>query len=390
MIRLEDEIVALLEAGESAALATIVGQTGSAPRTPGTRMVVRRDGSILGTIGGGRLEAEVIQTGLEVLRSGVSRLQHVTLTGTDAGDMDMICGGELDVLVEPVRPVPRTMELFRLLGRQREQGGDWLLATVLRDSPGGQAGLLSESYLVQRSASGLRFYPEQPDNPEGLASLLETARTECRPTLYTAGNTLGESRVVIEPIRAKETVHLFGAGHVAREVAILAHRVDFRVEVHDDRPDFANPERFPLADAIHVPENMGQTLGLTLNGPQIDGNSYVVIVTRGHTHDMDVLAQALGTQAAYIGMIGGRRKRDAIYAALRGKGFSQDDLSGVHCPIGLDINAQTPAEIALSIVAELVQVRAAARSAPGVSTVCSSLPGDSTTLKAADLFRILP
>ncbi len=370
MIRLEDEILTLLEAGESAALATIVGQTGSAPRTPGTRMVVRGDGSILGTIGGGRLEAEVIQTGLEVLRSGVSRLQHVTLTGTDAGDMDMICGGELDVLVEPLRPVSRTMELFRLLGRQREQGGDWLLATVLRDSPGGQAGLLSESYLVQRSASGLRFHPEQPENPERLASLLEKVRLECRPILCMAG----DSRVVIEPIRAKETLHLFGAGHIAREVAILAHWVDFRVEVHDDRPDFANLERFPLAEAIHVPENMGQALGLAQDGRRIDENSYVVIVTRGHTHDMDVLAQALGTQAAYIGMIGSRRKRDAIYGALRAQGFSQDDLSGVHCPIGLEINAQTPAEIALSIVAELVKIRAIARSAPGVSTVCPPPP----------------
>lgn len=373
MIRLEDEILTLLEAGESAALATIVGQTGSTPRTPGTRMVVRGDGSILGTIGGGRLEAEVIQTGLEVLRSGVSRLQHFALSGTDAGDMDMICGGELDVLVEPLRPVSRTMELFRLLGRQREQGGEWLLATVLRESADGRAGLLSESYLVARSASGLRFYPEQPDNPERLASLptslLEKVRLECRPILCMAG----DSRVVIEPIRAKETVHLFGAGHVAREVAVLAHRVDFRVEVHDDRPDFANPERFPLADAVHVPENMGQALGqtlgqtqgLALDGRRIDEHSYVVIVTRGHTHDMDVLARALGTQAAYIGMIGSRRKRDAIYAALRGQGFSQDDLSGVHCPIGLDINAQTPAEIALSIVAELVKIRAIARSAMG-------------------------
>jgi xanthine dehydrogenase accessory factor len=361
MPRLEDEILTLLEAGESAALATIVGQTGSAPRTPGTRMVVRRDGSILGTIGGGRLEAEVIQTGLEVLRSGVSRLRHFALTGTDVGDMDMICGGELDVLVEPLRPVPRTMELFRLLGRQREQGGEWLLATVLRESADGRAGLLSESYLVERSASGLRFYPEQPDNPERLASLptslLEKVRLECRPILCMAG----DSRVVIEPIRAKETVHLFGAGHVAREVAILAHRVDFRVEVHDDRPDFANPERFPLAEAVHVPENMGHALAQE-DGRRIDGNSYVVIVTRGHTHDMDVLAQALGTQAAYIGMIGSRRKRDAIYAALQRQGFSQDDLSGVHCPIGLDINAQTPAEIALSIVAELVKIRAIARS----------------------------
>ncbi|WP_051822223.1 XdhC family aldehyde oxidoreductase maturation factor [Desulfonatronum thiodismutans] len=362
MIRLEDEILTLLEAGDSAALATIVGQTGSAPRTPGTRMVVRRDGSILGTVGGGRLEAEVIQTGLDVLRSGFSRLQHFTLAGTDAGDMDMICGGELDVLVEPLRPVTRTIELFRLLARRREQEGEWLLATVIRESADGRAGLLSESYLLQRSASGLRFYPEQPDSPERLASLLESARTECGPTLYTSGstngNTVGESRVVIELIRAKETVHLFGAGHVSREVALLAHRVDFRVEVHDDRSDFANPERFPMADAVHVPENMGRAF----EGRRIDENSYVVIVTRGHTHDMDVLAQALRTQAAYIGMIGSRRKRDAIYAALRGQGFSQDDLSGVHCPIGLDINAQTPAEIALSIVAELVKIRAIARS----------------------------
>jgi len=353
MNQLEKDVLALLESGQPVAMATIVSLSGSAPRTPGTRMVVRQDGSILGTIGGGRLEAEVVQAGLEALRTGLGRLQRFTLTGLDVQDMDMICGGELDVLVESLQPHPETLDLFHMLAHHQEAGAQPYLVTLLEDAAGGQDVLFTRHILALASSSGFDFHPPCPDKAGELTPLLEAAASGSCPTLVVDG----KFRLVIEPFLGRETVHLFGAGHVSKEVAALAHSVDFRVEVSDDRAEFANPERFPLAEAVHVPESMNQAL----DPVRINANSYLVIVTRGHAYDKDVLAQALRTDAAYIGMIGSRRKREAIYTALRQEGFSDADLYGVHCPIGLEIAAQTPAEIALSIVGELVKMRAANR-----------------------------
>jgi xanthine dehydrogenase accessory factor len=149
-------------------------------------------------------------------------------------------------------------------------------------------------------------------------------------------------------------VYLFGAGHVSLQVARLAKIVDFHTVVLDDRHEFANRERFAGADDIQVLSSFEEACG----DLDIDADSCLVILTRGHLHDKTVLRQALGTQAGYIGMIGSRRKRDLIYTALRAEGFSAGDLNKVHCPIGLAIGAQTPEEIAVSIVAELIRFRA--------------------------------
>lgn len=147
---------------------------------------------------------------------------------------------------------------------------------------------------------------------------------------------------------------MFGAGHVSRQVAKLAKMVEFRVVVLDDRETFANGERFPEADDIRVLAHFDQAF----SGLAIDADSYLVILTRGHGHDQTVLAQALRTSAGYIGMIGSRAKRTAIYQALLKQGFSRADLDRVHSPIGVDIGAQTPEELGVSIVGELIYKRA--------------------------------
>jgi len=130
--------------------------------------------------------------------------------------------------------------------------------------------------------------------------------------------------------------------------------VEFRTVVLDDRAEFANRKRFAETDEVIVLENFDNAFG----GVVIDPDAYIVIVTRGHSHDKTVLAQALKTDAGYIGMIGSRTKRDTIYRALKQEGFTQTDIDRVHSPIGMDIGAETPEEIAISIVAELVRVRA--------------------------------
>jgi xanthine dehydrogenase accessory factor len=156
----------------------------------------------------------------------------------------------------------------------------------------------------------------------------------------------------IHPIRPPDTLYIFGAGHISAALAPLAKQVGFEVIIIDDRPDFASRQRFPAADDV-----MALPFSEAFQHIDITATTYLVIVTRGHAHDRDVLHLAINQPCAYIGMIGSRKKRDAIYQWLTNHGISEDRLAGVHCPIGLNLGAQTPEEIAVSIVAELIQVR---------------------------------
>ena len=159
--------------------------------------------------------------------------------------------------------------------------------------------------------------------------------------------------VYLERIRPRGTVYIFGAGHVGVCVAHLAAYVGFTVVVIDDRSEFANAERVPEAAEIVVVDSFADEF----SSLSLDSDSYVVIVTRGHAHDRTVLVQALRSQAGYVGMIGSRRKTHVIFQALLKEGFAREDLSRVHAPIGLPIGGETPEEIGVSIVAEMVSVR---------------------------------
>ena len=158
--------------------------------------------------------------------------------------------------------------------------------------------------------------------------------------------------ILLEPIFSEPTVYIFGAGHVSEQLAPLAKKVHFRVVVIDDREMFANRNRFPGADEVIVSE-----FEKCFDQLNIDDSSYIVIVTRGHLYDGFVLQQALKTNARYIGMIGSKKKIRTLYDNLMGKGMTKEILDRVHAPIGIDINSETPEEIAVSIVAELIKVR---------------------------------
>jgi xanthine dehydrogenase accessory factor len=165
-----------------------------------------------------------------------------------------------------------------------------------------------------------------------------------------------DAQILVEPTTPPLTLLIFGAGHVSLPTARMAGEVGFRVIVVDDRAAFANRERFTAADDVVVIADFASAMSRFA----VDENACVVIVTRGHRHDKAVLAQALQSKAGYIGMIGSRRKRDTIYAALRQEGIADEDLARVHCPIGLSIGAETPEEIAVSIVAQLIAHRSGA------------------------------
>ncbi len=254
MTDIYQEIVRIKSEGEEAALVTIVTTTGSTPREEGAKMLVKADGSILGTIGGGNLEAQVIEEAIKVIGQGKPKRIHIGLTAKEVEEEGMLCGGELEVFIEPILTPP--------------------------------------------------------------------------------------------------TLYIFGGGHISLPLAKMGKLLGFKIAVIDDRAEFANPDRFPEAEII-----LADHFTKSFPKLKIDKSSYIVIVTRNHQYDDIVLEWAVGTQAKYIGMIGSKTKNKAIFSHLLAKGISRELLDKVHAPIGLEIHAQTPEEIAVSILAEIVKGR---------------------------------
>ena len=340
-----------LAGGRSLCLATIVRQSGSAPRPLGTVFAVDRWGGIIGSIGGGRLEAEVMAAAVRVLDRGRTAFMDFSLTGREAAELEMICGGTVQVFLEPLAADdPAARELAQGLAQAGELGQALLWTRLDPDAPGavaGRKGLWRRGQALQAGLPGPAWEP-----------VLTLALEQGPAGVFRVDGQPGV--IFLQPLGGQPVVYLCGGGHISLYLSPLVKLVGFGLVVVEDRPEFCNPARFPQADQLLVRAPERALEGLEL-GPQ----AYVVIVTRGHLNDKEILAQALARPAAYLGMIGSRRKRGLIYQALLDEGFSQADLQRVHAPIGLDIGADTPAEIAVSIAAELIAVRAGLSKAGG-------------------------
>jgi len=334
--------------GENFALAAILSVRGSSPRHVGTRFLVRQDGSIVGTIGGGLFEASVQRFAASALESGTSHRAFFSFTGRDAQSTDMICGGEADVLVEFVNSADRVKEeiFSRLEAISRDKTSGYLF-TSIPIPEGGEDSAPVQHLLIDDS--GRRVGGFSGDDA-AVRAMPQSRLLKPSQLLEVSGL---DSPVFLEWLHPTGSAYIFGAGHVGVCVAHLAAYVDFKVVVLDDRAEFANAERIPSADEVVVVDSFVKALG----NLAIDEDSYVVIVTRGHAHDKTVLAQALKSKAGYIGMIGSRRKTNLIYQALLTEGFSREDLQRVRAPIGLPIGGETPQEIGVSIIAEMIQIR---------------------------------
>lgn len=340
-----DAIGPILERGEELVLATVISKSGSAPCLAGSKMIVHGDETSLGTIGGGALEAEGQRRAAEVFRSGLSQIFTFDLSGRDAASMSMICGGRVEVFLELIDSDPVNLGVFRAL-REALRTAEKCFMVADLGAVGGEIRRIRRCLVREDGTlSGEFNHP-----PEWLATLAEQAHRSTYPVLAT----LGERRFLVERCYVPSTVYIFGAGHVSQHVAELAGRVSFQTVVLDDREEFANRERFAAASEVRVLDSFTDCF----RGLDVGGDSFVVIVTRGHTHDKTVLEQALRTEAGYIGMLGSRKKIVEIRGALAAQGFREEDLDRIHCPIGLKIGAETVAEIGVSIVAELIQARA--------------------------------
>jgi xanthine dehydrogenase accessory factor len=254
-----EEIVKMRRAGQRGALATIVHTNGSIPSYESSRMLVREDGSLVGTVGGGCVEADVWAAAKEVMQKETPRKMVFNLNNEATYDNGLICGGTVEIFVEPILPQP--------------------------------------------------------------------------------------------------IVYVFGGGHVSMAMAKAASSAGFAIGVIDDRETFANLQRFPMAQEVFTSYEQA------FEKIQPNDSTYLVIVTRGHKEDMRVLAWAARTEARYIGMIGSKRKVLSVYKALEKEGYRPEEFERIYAPMGLEIGALSPEEIAISIVAELIAVRRNAQNA---------------------------
>lgn len=336
---LEARSAALLQGGEPLVLVTVVASAGSAPRHAGTRALQTR-GGFEGTVGGGAMEAAAMKAARQCLNDQHSAREVFVMDATAAMDSDMICGGRMEVLCEALQP--GQAGLFALADASIRQGrrGAWLVRLA------GKGRLVPERRLyvekLPRAAASSELVIEGLDE---VASFLNT--TKQRPGLVA---TESGTEYYVEPLEAPPLLLLCGGGHVALEVARLAHACGFVVDVVDDREEFANRGRFPMARHCHVlPGFSGLEAACGL-----EPRHYVAIMTRGHAFDREVLEQALRVHPRYLGMIGSRSKREHVYRLLRAEGVPAGELARVCCPIGLGIYAETPQQIAVSVVAELL------------------------------------
>ncbi len=338
-----EQVCTLLQHGEDLVLVTVSSQSGSTPRLAGAKMVVQRDGNITGTIGGGLVEALAIKEADTCFTDQRTMRRSFDLTNDDAAITDMICGGKLELFLEFIRADDDNRQIFQSLNSAMASGRRAALVCPL--NPGGG----DRRFTVDQKGRA-----SHADVPEQLLAAVKQIRSS------SSGCTIVEyagEQYLVSSFAMGGNLFLIGAGHVAACTAETATRVGFRVIVMDDRSDFANEERFPLAEEIKVLPSFADCF----KEYAIDEDCYLVIVTRGHMHDLEVLDQALQTKAGYIGMIGSRKKRNAIYANLMHKGVKEAQLEQVHCPIGMAIEADTPEEIAVSIVGELINQRATGR-----------------------------
>lgn len=330
-------------------------------------MLVFPDGSQVGTLGGGCVEAEVKRRALRLLDAGQTELMTFNLDSDYGWDDGLICGGRMKMLVDPVRSEAEFGYYRRLLELLTTDQGCTEAVILDPEKAGGEAGnrlLLNDAgeviatvgrytdTLTRSASEGMEASDVCDDSLSltlrvSLKAVRENLRPlSQRPRPYVSGG------VSFLPHLRRCRLVIVGAGHVGQKVGELAAACDFDVWTVDDREQYCNAERFPQAKRLIVGE-----IDASLSGLDIDDNTYCLIVTRGHQHDEEALYHLAETPARYVGLIGSQRKIKMIFEDLLRDGISREALSRVYAPLGLDIGSQTVPEIAVSIVAELIAHR---------------------------------
>jgi xanthine dehydrogenase accessory factor len=357
MSELFEHLDRLRNAEGKVALATLVNTRGTTPRKEGAKMLVGEGGRVLGSVTiGGCVDAQVIEESASVLSAQRPRLLELNLGDEEAWEIGLTCGGTIEVFVEPVdleKPADVTLAVYERLRAHAESGGRGVALTRLdspetASSPGGAKMVLLDSGAREGTLGGAAL--DAAAVREGAAAI----KAGKSSTLTIEG-----TRVFAEVFVPPAILLVVGAGHVSMPLVTLAAVLGFKTVVVDGRPRFATRERFPGVDELKVgiPSDLVQTVPLV-------PSTALVLVAHDYKYDLPVLRHALGTTVGYVGLLGSSRRGKAILDLLREDGVTEEALSRVHVPIGLDLGAQSAPEIALAVLAEVLAVQRGATGLP--------------------------
>ena len=337
-----------LEKGQPVVVATVVRTKGSTPQKPGAKLLVRNDGSGVGTLGGGCVEGDIWFAAKELMkRRGSAEHRDYQLNEDLAAQDGLVCGGTMYFLIDPVYSPDKYLSYVNEINRAYEGEASVALATLLKSA--------TESL----DSTGAKLFIRDDGTTEGTLGsvVLDSEAVNKSSDLMVHGNNeyvISDSgaEYFVEAYTTPPQLVLCGGGHVSNAIAPMAKKLGFRVFITDDRKEFANKERFPEADILVdlKPEDAFPEL-------PINRNTFIIIATRGHRYDNVALAAAVDTPAKYVGLLGSKRKTILIYEDLIRSGVDVERIKQIRSPVGLDIHARTPDEIAVSIIAEILMFK---------------------------------
>ena len=345
------EAVNLLEKDEQLVMATVIRTKGSTPQKPGAKLLVRKDGTGVGTLGGGCVEGDIWYAASQLMRrGGDAQYREYELNEDLAAEDGLVCGGTMFFLIDPVYRPDQYLDYAAEIDAAYEGGPSVALASLIKTANG----QLKAGHVI-----GSKLFVREDGSTEGSLGDLRLDRDAVKRARGLMA--MGRNEYVITDEGAEYFIEAYttppqlvicGGGHVSRALASHAKPLGFRLFITDDREEFANPQRFPEADMVVAkkPEDALKEL-------PINANTFIVVATRGHRFDNVALAAAADTPARYVGLMGSKRKTILIYEDLVRMGLDEERLREIRSPIGLDIHARTPEEIAISIMGEILMFR---------------------------------
>ena len=342
------EAVNLLGKGAPVVVATVVQTKGSTPQKPGAKLLVRTDGTGVGTLGGGCVEGDIWYAAKQLLkRRGDAEYREYALNEELAAEDGLVCGGTMYFLIDPIYQPQAYLHFAEEIDKAYRGERPVALANLIRPAGGGNAALGAKLFI--RADGTTEGSLGDPSLDRGAIQKALELMVHGKSEYVTAE---GGSEYFIEGYTTPPQLVICGGGHVSKAIAPVAKALGFRVFITDDREEFSNKERFPEADMLVAlkPEDALPKL-------PINPNTFIIVATRGHRYDNVALAAAARTSAKYVGLMGSKRKTILIYEDLVRVGLPMERIKEIRSPIGLDIHARTPEEIAISIMAEVLMFR---------------------------------
>ncbi|MBI21853.1 MAG: hypothetical protein CL780_06375 [Chloroflexi bacterium] len=347
MYEVYKETLEVLKKDQNCVIATVVGTKGSTPQKPGAKLLVRQDGSGVGTLGGGCVEGDIWFAAKELLQSGgPAQYKNYFLNEDIAARDGLVCGGTMYFLLDPIKPDAIIEDLEKIVDAY-EGGSAIAMASVTKAPRNSSIRTGSRVFIYADSTLSESLGDADIDN--ALLSVSNDLMVHGKNTILKIGKGI---EVFIEAFTTPPQLFLLGGGHISKALADLSIPFGFQVYVVDDRKEFSNKDRFPMAE-----ETIVSSYGNWVNKVSINSNSFIIIATRGHQYDDLATEVAVKTDARYVGLLGSKRKSLMIFEELFRKGISEERIKSVRAPVGLSIGGRTPEEIALSILSEIQMFR---------------------------------